>query len=469
MTKTIKPFTPDQLTQAAEAVDPELAPIREKRLRFETFPLEVFPKELQTYCKEAGDSLGADPSWIAVPMLSVLSAAVGNSYRIQLKNKRVLPAAIWTAVVGSSGCGKSPALKFAWGPVQDRQKKPLRDYQSEKKKWGKAQDGPPPVAPTRFTTDDATIEALVGLLQDNPRGLLLARDELAGLFDFGRYSNGGDGGAVVAKFLEIWNGGQVLVDRKGGGTEFVDKASVAVAGGIQPKTLKKVMKPSHRDNGLAARFLFVRPPERAADWYEAEISDDAAWDYEGVLDRLYKLRYASMFDESPDPSTLVVDKDSPAKEALAQFIREHGQEKADLEEDLAAAWQKLEDYAGRFALVLQLSKWAAEGGTVPPPKVADLDSMEGGITLARWFGNEAKRLYREFKKTNKDDLRDSLLEHLEKHPLETARDCQNGGPPALRKDRPKIDELLGELCNEGAIRKLKPIGRSPLSRYEVVP
>ena len=44
---------------------------------------------------------------------------------------------------------------------------------------------PPPSEPPsaqRFIVGDATVEALIPLLQDNPRGLLLARDELNGWF-----------------------------------------------------------------------------------------------------------------------------------------------------------------------------------------------------------------------------------------------------------------------------------------------
>jgi hypothetical protein len=53
---------------------------------------------------------------------------------------------------------------------------------------------PEPVPLPRIMVGDTTPEALAGLLKDNPKGLLLYRDELAGwLGCFGRYSSSGNG------------------------------------------------------------------------------------------------------------------------------------------------------------------------------------------------------------------------------------------------------------------------------------
>lgn len=433
------------------------------RLSFETFPLEVLPEPLRVYCAESAASLGADPTWIAVPMLSALAAGIGNSYAIKLKADRIQPAAIWTALVGSSGCGKSPALKSAVGPILDKQRPLLLAHQLEMKQWMASRDGSSaPPAPMRFATDDATIESLVSLMQESQRGLILVRDELAGLFDFGRYASSGDGGATVAKFLEIWNGGQVLVDRKVSGVQFVARASLSIAGGIQPKTLARVLKASFHDNGLASRWLFTCPTEREPDWYDEVVSEKSAWAYREVLDRLYCLPCNPGPNGVPTPEYLVVDANSPAKDALAQFVREHGRLKADLDEDQAAAWQKLEDYAGRFALVLQLAEWAANGKDQDPPTVADLKSVQGGITLARWFGNESKRIFRLLRGSTEDKVQDALLQFVKKRwgdkenpgPT-TLADVRRSGPRSLRSkecpDKEVARKWLLHLAESGAI------------------
>lgn len=88
-----------------------------------------------------------------------------------------------------------------------------------KAKRDRKDNGPPPEKPeppqaVRYVVSDTTVEALAPLLQENPRGLLLARDELAGwIGSFDRYS-GGKGGADAAHWLSMHNGESILVDRK---------------------------------------------------------------------------------------------------------------------------------------------------------------------------------------------------------------------------------------------------------------
>jgi len=61
-------------------------------------------------------------------------------------------------------------------------------------------------------------------------------------------------------------------------------------------------------------------------------------------------------------------------------------------DDLAAAFSKIEAYAARLALIHHLVLRAAPGGAGLPAEVG-LDSLEAGITLARWFAAETERVY----------------------------------------------------------------------------
>ncbi|HWB10091.1 MAG TPA: DUF3987 domain-containing protein [Pirellulales bacterium] len=100
------------------------------------------------------------------------------------------------------------------------------------------------------------------LLSANPRGLLLARDELAGwIGSFDRYA-GGKGSADAANWLSMHNGESIVVDRKTGNprTIFVPQAGVCVCGGIQPVILHRAWGVEHRESGLAARLLLTCPP-----------------------------------------------------------------------------------------------------------------------------------------------------------------------------------------------------------------
>ena len=81
-------------------------------------------------------------------------------------------------------------------------------------------------------TSDATVEKLGEILNENPRGLLVLRDELSGwLRTLDRSGREGD----REFFLESWNGtGSYTFDRIGRGTVRVGSMTVSLFGGIQP-------------------------------------------------------------------------------------------------------------------------------------------------------------------------------------------------------------------------------------------
>lgn len=85
------------------------------------------------------------------------------------------------------------------------------------------------------------------MLSQNPRGLLLAREELAGCtksFDHDVKHGGGD----EADWLSIYNAESLIVDRKTGvqRTIRIPRAAECMTGGIQPAILKLVLGSQHR-------------------------------------------------------------------------------------------------------------------------------------------------------------------------------------------------------------------------------
>jgi hypothetical protein len=91
----------------------------------------------------------------------------------------------------------------------------------------------------RVICSDITIEKLAEILEDNPAGTLVARDELAGWFhSFTRYK-GKAGGTDLPNWLEMYRAGTIVVDRKTGErrTLIVPHAAVSVTGSIQPGVL----------------------------------------------------------------------------------------------------------------------------------------------------------------------------------------------------------------------------------------
>tara|TARA_R110002096_G_scaffold344921_2_gene537807 strand:- start:41187 stop:43577 length:2391 start_codon:yes stop_codon:yes gene_type:complete len=403
----------DEIVEHAEPITDPLA--------FAPFPIECFPEPVRTYVVDGAAAIGCDASFIALPMLAALASAIGNTHLIQLKKGWTEPAIVWTAVVGESGTAKSPAIQLAVQFVRDRQIADMRVYQHELTLWenehaiwdakqsqwkrdasrGKQVDPiPEPSRPTcpRTWTDDATIEALVGKLKENPRGLLMVRDELAGWFSFDRYSSG-KGGGEVARWLELFGGRELIVDRKTSDTEFVPRASVSIAGGIQPEILRKSLTTTNRENGLLARLLFAMPPRMQKRWTDTEIDESIERAVERMFSTLYTLDSARDSDHQSDPQSesesepRIMTLSVSAKQRFIRFVNDHGSEQMGMVGDQAAAWSKLEGYAARFALIFHLTRIASGDRSIEDPTLVDLESLEAGITLMRWFANEANRVY----------------------------------------------------------------------------
>lgn len=398
------------------------------------FPVAVLPQPIRGFVIAAAKSIGCDPCFVAGPLLVACAAAIGNSRRVRLKRDWVEPCILWLALVGYSGEHKSPALELALRSLRELQRRKLKEFNDNHKRylevdlpayekavaeWKRSNGGgAPPEKPEepiawRVIVDDATVEALAALLAVQPRGLLLAIDELAGwLGGFDKYRTKGAGGDA-AKWLEVFGGRMLLIDRKGGSprTLCVPHASVSVVGGIQPEILSVAMTPQNRANGMSARVLVCWPPRRPKKWSEAEVHPDVEAAVAEMLARLFMLKMEHV--EGDDPRPQLIDLDADAKRAFIAFYNEHADEQSALSGEMCAAWSKIEGYAPRLALVIHLVKWA--NGEIPPDQenLIDADSMQAGITLARWFGNEARRVHDMLHETDEQRDQRQLTEWIQ--------------------------------------------------------
>jgi len=320
----------------AGVADNPTKPTQPRIETFQRFPVDALPQAVAGFVSDSAEAIGCDASFIALPLLVGFASAIGNSRRVQLKQGWTEPAILWGAIIGESGSTKSPALELALRAVRERQRKAMREhaeamraYEAERLNherdltaWKRSKaGGDPPEAPERPTcercwTDDVTIEALAKLLQDNPPGLLVIRDELAGWLHFDRYSANGKGGEA-AKWLELFGGRALVVDRKTSGTIYVPQAAVSIVGGIQPGILSRYVGQEHRDNGLLARLLLTMPPRRPKVWTEADIEPMAEAAIGNIFEALHDLEPASNTDGEPRPA--IVQLTAEGKRAWIAF------------------------------------------------------------------------------------------------------------------------------------------------------
>jgi hypothetical protein len=377
---------------------------------YRPFPLDVLPKVLRRFVEDGAKAMGCDPAYIALPLLAALSSAVGNSRTVRIKSGWTEPAVLWAALVAASGTLKSPAYKLALRSIQRRQselwtayKNAVDEYRESLKKWkslpknerGEEPEEPP--ALEHLYCGDVTVEALA--LRLGTRGLLVTVDELAGWFkSWNAYKQkGGD----CESYLSFYDAAAAKIDRKTSlpPTIFIPRAFVAVAGGIQPGILQRLLTEDHFDSGLLARFLIAHPPESVVTWRDDNVGADVLASVDDVFAKLWSLPMQTTDDGSLEPVSLSLTESGVQK--FAEYVNRNGAEYSALLDDrLKAAWAKLRGAAARLALVLHCSSVAA--GEQVYPDAVDETSVINGIKLADWFGNEATRLYSVIDESSED-------------------------------------------------------------------
>lgn len=458
-----------EIEALAQAVEP-WRPDDGDELAFRPFPLQALPQLIRGFVDAGARAIGCDPSYLALPLLTAIAGAIGNTRRLQLKRGWTAPPILWGAIVGESGTAKTPAFKLVMRPIRERQRKALerhaehmKQYEAELARWEKdmtawkrdndaATDPPPKPEPAvceRFIVSDTTVEALAPILLGNPRGLLLARDELAGwIGSFDRYAGKGKAGADSANWLSMFNAESIIVDRKTGipRTIHVPQAAVCVSGGIQPTVLQRALGVEHRESGLAARLLVTCPPRIAKRWTEADIDpgDEAA--LARLFNRLYELETMAADDGETRPALVRLSVE--AKTAWTTYYNAHADEQAALSGDMAAAWSKLEEYAARLALVVHFVRWAANDPMLTKVDILDAASMVAGIALANWFKHEARRVYALLDESEGERDQRRLVDWIgRKGGTVAAREVQQGC--RWLKEPGKAEEALEELVKAG--------------------
>ncbi|GAB3480285.1 DUF3987 domain-containing protein [Polaromonas eurypsychrophila] len=321
-----------QLCAAAGADDwPEPTPLPNGLPPVDRFDAELLPIALRGWVMDIAHRMQCPADFPAVAALVALSSLIGARAVIQPKARddwQVVPN-LWGAVVGRPGVKKSPALSEALKPLHrlqanefelwqaahdawalDCKVMAMQDDANEKKAKGLA--GKDPAAarallepvdtsaePTarRFVVNDATVEKLGELMQQNPWGTLSYRDELYGLLT-GLDKQGQEGSRAF--YLQSYDGNQgYTFDRIGRGTVHIPRVCLAMIGGIQPGRIQEYVRGAvaggSADDGLLQRFGLTVWPDTTGEFIHVDQWPDTpakqtAW---AVFDRLAGLLPAS--------------------------------------------------------------------------------------------------------------------------------------------------------------------------------
>jgi hypothetical protein len=361
----------------------------------EPFPLDVLPQQLAAFVQDAAAAISCPADYIAVPMLVLAGAAVGTSRALEIKPGYTERACLYAAVVGPPGAAKTPALKLAAGPVYQEQARRMLAYQQQRERYDE-QDGDrrgrPPKPSTAYVSD-ITTEKLAEVLQDNPRGVALIRDELSawvGAMD--QYRAHGRG-ADRQFYLSAWGGEPVSVHRKNqqAGPLFVAHPFISVVGGIQPDLLANLRGERRAADGFLDRLLFAYPaPPQAVGETWACVSDDAARAWGETLRLLYSLEAETTADGTTRPHFVKLTGDG--RTTWEKFTGRLAAEMnaADFPDVLRGPWSKMRAHGARLALIVHYLRMAGDELTCDE---VDGESLQCAARLASYFQSHARKVY----------------------------------------------------------------------------
>jgi hypothetical protein len=372
----------------------------------EPFPVDVLPEAAALLVVEGAEAIGCPQDFLAVPALAMAAGAIGRSASLLLKDGYFARGNVYAACVGPPSGGKTPALKIAAIAVRKIDEDLEAEYAQALVRWeeesarlgsdGKKQKPPPPPRPRRIDIDDATMETIPILLADNPRGLIMVRDELtAFMLGMNQFKGGKGNDRPIA--LKIWSGDAIKKDRVNHEANVPIRCPhpcLTIVGGLPPDMLGSLIDPMGRVDGFLDRFLLSYPePLPVADWSERGIPDETIEEWRRLVARLW----ARPMDVKEGRTVPHVARFTPeGRAAWRKYYHAHWAEMHAPEFDpaLRGPWGKLGEYAGRFALILACLHHAADP-TANPVAVLEVgpETVARAWRLVDYFKNHSERVH----------------------------------------------------------------------------
>jgi hypothetical protein len=386
-------FTPLQILNHKKELEELLA----KELNL--FPIDVFPVRVQEIIKACNQSLNYPIDFTAASILYAVSVSIGNTFKAELMEGFQQNAVIYLSIVGRAGTMKSHPLSFAISPIEKRDneeyltyKNRLKEYQrvsklnkTERQEEGISEKDLVKPSWNQFLISDFTPEALAAVHDVNKRGLGVYVDELATWFNnFNRYNKGSE----EQFWLSNWSGKPLRINRKTSEPINIPLPFVSVAGTIQPAVLNQLAT-NRTENGFIDRILFVFPEYLKKEyWSETQLSPDISKDWDTILENLLNVRQKFNETENPDPEILRFSDE--AKDLLFAWQRVNTDQSNNSETDAERAiCAKIEQYAIRFSLILQLLQYAC---SEDEKTQIDEDAVCGAIRLTEYFKRTSIRV-----------------------------------------------------------------------------
>jgi len=282
-----------------------IKPIPNPLKAVDEFDFNSLPNAFIPWIKDISERMQCPPDYAAIGVMITLSAVIGRLVGINPKqyDDWLVVCNLWGFAVGRPSAMKTPVLAEVLKPLKRLESEEKQRYEDElegyavdvellkltgeqiqkdakaaikSKNTAKAraileqaaqEEGDAPKR-KRYIVYDATIEKLGELLNENPNGLLLFRDEIAGwLKALDREDKAND----RAFWLESFTGtSSYAYDRIGRGTLDIEATTTSILGGIQPAKLQPYIMSNlsggKDDDGFIQRLQLAVYPDQQKKW-----------------------------------------------------------------------------------------------------------------------------------------------------------------------------------------------------------
>ena len=365
-----------------------------------SFPLEIFPKAIRDIIEALEEYENYNVDFTAASFLTVFAAAMGNTWSVRFMTGWVSRPIIYMVLVGSPSCGKTPPLQQAVAPllkldgeydmIYCKEMETYRRWERMSAKQREKHSLPEEMKmPQRkcHVVVDSTVEALIGALRDNPRGVLIYKDEIDSLLsNFNRYNSSDEG-----YFLSLFSGTPFKYSRKSNNEHiFLANPYCSIIGTTQPGRLGEQFGGKRMMNGFSSRFLKVYPEiDKMPSWNDTAMPDGVLEEWGRIIRKVVTVTPST--DQEGKATSIELLFSQEAKLRVIQW-KDEVNNKAYAETDsdaVRALCGKLETYLVRFCLVIQIMHCiCGESG---------MDKIEPGtaelaIRLTEYFRNMESRI-----------------------------------------------------------------------------
>jgi hypothetical protein len=471
------------------------------------FPVEVLPGWVGEYVAAVVTATQTPPDLAGMLALAVLATVAAGAVEVEPRPGWREPLCLFVAVGMDAGARKSAVFTAMTRPVADFERDQaaaalpgitetavLRRIADQAATTAEAAAGKVPasqqeeakaeaiaraaeaaslVVPPlpRWLVDDATPEALAGLLASYGRIALLSPE--GDVFDqmAGRYSQAGPNLGV---YLKGHSGDLLKVDRRGRPPEYVERPCLTIGLAVQPEVLRGLAsRPGFGGRGLLARFLYSLPaslvghrlpgappvPQLVAERYALE---------------LHALAASLNVPDDDGPAVLILSREAAG--LLLAFERDLEPRLAAGSGDLAhlAGWAaKLAGATCRIAALLHLASHLRDGWARP---IAG-ETFAGAVRLAGYLVEHARAVFDLMGADPRVDDARWLLDWITRTDQAqfTRRDAHAAAPRGRFPKATSLDPALALLEEHGWLRRVDadPVGpkggRPPSPRFLVNP